>query len=209
MPSPHRDRMPYRHYKVCAECPKPVTHWSRFCKGHARRLQVYGHARAKPVRHAKLIDYAAKAVVILDKNAHHEGVQLALGEIEGLLNDAREQAMSGQTLAPDYALWLGLAQRAITARLILAMVCAAVLYEHLSDDPAIDKQAYEHRVARAVLMLGVLKPKRRDLPAGPQRVIGRMLIDRYSPLVVNVLIAVRAAERERRQRHDALAAPLK
>lgn len=210
----HRPRRPSRPYAACGVCSAPPAPWSRFCRSHQRRLRVYGHARAKPVRLAWLIHYAVKARDVLDRNAEHRGLQLALSEIDDLLHDALNRDACGEQLGPDFQLWLGLAHKSVTALDVLTMFCAALLYEQLSNDPAINERAYHHRVARAVVCLDSLKGRSssgqpKDLAATGQRALGRFLVDRYGALGARLVATIQLAEERERERLALISTPLK
>jgi hypothetical protein len=146
---------------------------------------------------------------VLSRNLQHRGLQLALSEVDALLRDAAERHDAGAILAPDYVLWSGLAKANATPMDILTMVCASILYEQLGGDSARDRQAYVHRVARAVLSLDRLRPNRKDLAATGQRLLGTFLLDRYAPLALGVVDAVKVGEQRDRERQALLTSPMR
>lgn len=204
-----RTRAPYRNYRACALCGKPTRSWSRYCQPHARRLKVHGDPRAKPMRMSWLIHYAVQGRLVLDRNIQHRGLQLALQELDELLADAMRRFSDGQKLSPDYCLWLGLAQSNTAPMQILTMLVGAILYEQLAGDSAVSRKAYIHRIARAVVSLDRLKPGGRDLNATGQRLLGEFLLDRYGPLALGVLGAVKTAEQKAHERRALITAPLR
>jgi hypothetical protein len=136
-----KPRKPSRVYAVCAACTKPAIVWSRYCRSHQRRLRVHGHPLGRPVRFTLLLPYITQARLVLDRNKDHQGLQVTLREIEGLLNDALRRHADNELLAPDYRLWLGLAFKGVSALDILAVFCGAVAFEQLGGDPALDERA--------------------------------------------------------------------
>jgi hypothetical protein len=161
-----------------------------------------------------LIHYASKARPILERNiAEHRGLQLAINEIDGLLNDALSRAARGEILAPDYRLWLNLAHAGVTPLGIITMFSAALLYEALENDTALSEQNYHHRIARAVMCLDKLKARTaggcpKELDATGQRQLGRFLLGRFGGLGTSLLTKVRADEEKDRERWAAMAKPL-
>lgn len=156
-----------------------------------------------------LIHYAVQGRLVLDRNIQHRGLQLALQELDELLADAMRRFSDGQKLSPDYCLWLGLAQSNTAPMQILTMLVGAILYEQLAGDSAVSRKAYIHRIARAVVSLDRLKPGGRDLNATGQRLLGEFLLDRYGPLALGVLGAVKTAEQKAHERRALITAPLR
>ena len=120
----------------------------------------------------------------------------------------------GARLAPDFVLWLGLAHVGVTAVDVLATFCAATAYEQLAGDPALDEQAYHHRIARAVVALDTLKAKTagglsKDLGAQGMRTLGTFLLERYASLAVGVVESIRTADQKAQERRAALTIPLR
>lgn len=211
MPSRKRPRT---SYTACVECNKPTAPWSRFCRSHQRRLRVHGHARAKPVRFTDLLPYIVQARLVLDRNREHRGLKLALGEIEALLNDALRRHANEEQLAPDFVLWLGLAHKGVSALDVLSAFCGAVVYEQLAGDPALNEQAYAHRIARAVLSLDALKAKTagglsKELGAQGLRTLGRFLLERYVALAVSIVEAIKTTDQKAHERRALLTSPLR
>jgi hypothetical protein len=152
--------------------------------------------------------------VILDRNEDHRGIQLAIKEIESLLEDALRRHANQEAMAPDYLLWLGLARQGVTGYHVLSMVFGAVAYESLAGDASLNEQAYQHRVARAVLAMDALKGRTaggtpKELGARGQRMLGRFLLDRYAPLAVGVVHQIKENDQRARTRYALMTLPLR
>jgi hypothetical protein len=202
-------------YKRCAvdECGRVPAPFSRYCLGHARRLKTYGHPKGRPLPFSTLLHYVGRVRPVLERNAGHPGVQLASRELDALLADALRRAGDGETLAPDMKLWAELALNGATSTHVLSLFCAVLAHESLGSDTALSELAHVHRVARAVLSLGRLKPLSsggvaRDLGARGQRAVGRFMLDRYSPIATNVIRAIESSQQANVERYAALTAPL-
>jgi hypothetical protein len=202
-------------YKRCAvaECGKTPATWSRHCFSHSRRLKTYGHPKARPLPVSTLLHYVARVRPILERNKDHPGVRLASREVDALLADALNRAGRGEILSADMKLWSDMALNGATSSHVLALFCAVLANESLGTDTALSELAHVHRVARAVLSLGRLKPLSaggvpKDLAARGQRAVGRFMLDRYSPIAANVIKAIESSQRAAVDRHAALTAPL-
>lgn len=175
---------------------------------------MHGHPLGRPVPFRALLPFVARARVVLDKNREHRGVQLAIAEVEALLNEALRKHAAQERMAPDFALWCGLAHRGVTGFDVLSMVFGAVAYDSLAGDASLDERAYQHRVARAVLALDALKARtvggtRKELGAIGQRMLGRFLLDRYAPLAVGVVQQIKDADQKANARYALLTSPLR
>lgn len=209
-----RSQRPRTSYSRCAECSRTAVPWSRHCRSHQRRLRVHGHPRAQPVALGDLLPFVARARVVMDRNKAHRGIQLAVEEVEALLEDALRRHAANEPLAPDFLLWCSLAHRGVTAHDVLSMVFGAIAYESLAGDAALSELAYIHRVARAVLALDSLKGKTaggtpKELGATGQRMLGRFLIERYSPLAVGIVDQIKTSDQKAHARYALLTLPLR
>lgn len=209
MPPQDTHRTPYKAYGTCALCTRPVRHWSRHCNKHQRALREHGHPRARPIPGKELIHWAAMALRVIDRNPDHDGLKTALAELQNALDVVSAQASAGAKLTAAQVLMLELIRSKVTPKDILVMSAAAVLYETFSNDPALNAQAYAHRVARSCLALVSPKPKGRRRAATPMRAFGQAILDDFGSLLAAIVAAVRVERQARELREQALGAPLK
>jgi hypothetical protein len=149
----------------------------------------------------------------MDRNRDHRGIKLAVAEVEALLSGALRRHADEEPMAPDLTLWCGLAHRGVTGYDVLSMVFGAIAFESLGGSAALDQRAYEHRIARAVLSLDALKGRTsggtpKDLAATGQRMLGRFLLDRYSPLAVGIVDQIKTNDQKAHARYALLTLPL-
>lgn len=208
-----RNKRPHTGYARCVHCAKPTAPWSRYCRSHQRRLRVHGHPLARPVPLRDLLPFVVRVRAVLERNREHRGIQLAVREIEALLEDALRRDAEQEPMAPDYVLWAGLAHRGVTAFDVLGMVFGAVAYESLGGNAALDQCAYQHRVARAALALDALKGRTsggtpKELGATGQRKLGQFLLAQYSALAIGVVDQIKGSDQKARARYGLMTLPL-
>jgi len=198
----------YGRYTACAVegCKAKLRSWSRYCTSHQHNLHRHGHPKATAVPFSRYLPYAGHSLLVIEHNAAqgHEGVSYALKDIAGLLEGAKRRAKAGERLTGAWPWWLAIAEREVKPSYVLGVVCAVALYD-LLDSPAVDQQAYQHRIAYAAFRLGRLGCRP---PAPVLRQTGRMMLDRFAPLISNVVDTVRAEEMAKRERQRAYGAQL-
>jgi hypothetical protein len=178
----------------------------RLCRGHAKRLNSYGHPTGQPIPTRWLQHFAAKARRVIDANAsHHPGLAQADEELRRLLDDAQQSAAHGTT--DRVALHLArLASHGVAPNDILMMVTAVAMCDADGTVVLPGTAAYRFAVARAVCCL----VPRRDMPLRSRTLaaIGDMLVERYSGLAAVIVAAVADADQRVQRREAAMSTPL-
>lgn len=190
-----------------AGCGQLRTRRGRYCRHHARRLNNHGSPNGRPLPKSLLAEHVDKARRILLANTEHEGVSLAMRELQDKLSNANDRAREGWALTRADQHWARLAGHNVSPLEILSAAASVVLYDR--DDPRFFARdnSFVFAIARAVLALA----PRGDVPMGSQtlQTIGSHMIERYSALVLSVATAVRQTEAAELERKEAMQAPMR
>jgi hypothetical protein len=134
----------------------------------------------------------------------------ALEEIADLFAEIADMAERDQSLAPDAELLAHLIKRGLNPYDLIVGASAAALAEHLGR-PAVDRQAYLHRITRAVAGMvtgGLRRPNGRPLRATEQRQLGELILSKWDGVLALVVEAVHRQQRKRSDRAAAMNTPL-
>lgn len=199
----------HNHHMAChvSGCGQLRTRRGRYCRHHARRLNNYGSPNGRPLPRSFLAEHVDKARRILLGNIEHEGVSLAVRELQDKLTDASERARQGLALTRSDQHWARLAGHNVSPLDILSVTAGVVLYDRADPRFFARNNSFVFAIARAVLSLA----PRGDLPMGSQtlQAIGGHLVERYSALVIAVEKAASQAEADEVARKKAMEAPMR
>ncbi|WP_289298269.1 hypothetical protein [uncultured Reyranella sp.] len=190
-----------------AGCGQLRTRRGRYCRPHARRLNAFGNPNGRHLRKEAVSDYVAQARRILLANIEHEGVSLAIKELQGVLTDASERATNGLALTRTDQHWSRLAAHNVAPLDILSVAAGVILYDRADPRFFARNNSYVFAIARAVLGLA----PRGDMPMGSQtlQAIGGHVVERYSALILSVERAANQTAAHEEARGKAMSTPMR
>lgn len=202
-PKPTVPSMTSCDYPGCGHARAPR---SLYCGPHSGRVYRYGSPDGRPIPRKWLYYWAVKARRVLEANADHSGLRMAVDELQRLMVRSRALVQAGDRSDPISRPMALLVDHGVTPIDLLAMVVAVALFER--DQPRFlpNTEAYQLAVARAVC--AYLPRRLNALNKTAARRLGSILTDKYSALTAGVLKAFENAEEASKRRDEAMAAPL-